>query len=61
MSERRRRWGAGRVQFGASSAHKASQSADDLCGSVEVVCHDWATCGGYVAKCMVAGDEQKQR
>ncbi|KAH7944506.1 hypothetical protein HPB52_020621 [Rhipicephalus sanguineus] len=50
-----------RVQFGASSVREASQSADDLWRSIEVVCYDWATCGGYVAKCLVAGDEPKQR
>ncbi|KAH7963747.1 hypothetical protein HPB52_022711 [Rhipicephalus sanguineus] len=61
MCRRRRRYGARRVQFGASSVREVSQSADDLWGSIEVVCPDWATCGGYVAKRLVAGDEPKQR
>ncbi|KAH7936336.1 hypothetical protein HPB52_021542 [Rhipicephalus sanguineus] len=61
MFRRRPKCGAGRVQFGASSVLEASQSADDLWGSIEVVFHDWATCEGYVAKCLVAGEEPKQR
>ncbi|KAH7939156.1 hypothetical protein HPB52_007587 [Rhipicephalus sanguineus] len=61
MFRRRRRCGAGRVKFGASSVREASQSAEDLWGSIEVMCHDWTTSEGYVAKCLVAGDERKQR